>query len=181
MTKRQEPADIDIIATGGNFENQRSNNGIPAGKGAAISQIEELIVQALGPAAAIRTLFLKNSSGLTQNDRSAISEAVEFAPSSRVVIVHGTSTMDETARFLCSKHLSKTIVLTGTTVGFLTRPAEAFFNLGAAISLVQALPFGVYAAMNGRIIPPMSLRKDSETGRFDIASGEYLVYLRDRR
>lgn len=180
MTKRPQPADIDVIATGGHIEQRRNHSGLESYFASETSRIETLLVEALGPNASVKTLFLKNSSNLTADDRDAIFEAVEFTPSSRVVIIHGTTTLDETARFLFSKQLEKTIVLTGTTREFQERPAEAFFNLGAAISLVQALPFGVYGALNGRIIPPMSLRKDPNTGRFDTASGEYLTYSEDR-
>lgn len=181
MMKRPAPSDIDIIVTGGHFERRRNAAGAEFYETNGKSQTEALIMEALGPTPAVRTVFLKDSSSLTQEDRQTICEAAELTPSSRIVIVHGTSTLDETARFLFGMQLQKTIILTGTTAEFSKRPAEAFFNLGSAISLAQALPFGVYGAMNGRIIPPMSLRKDADTGRFDTASGEHLTYTADRR
>jgi L-asparaginase len=48
--------------------------------------------------------------------------------------------------------------------GFKTSDAE--FNLGVAIGAVQALPPGVYIAMNGQIFDPARVRKNRELKRF---------------
>ena len=179
--QRPNPADIDIISTGGHFEKRKSQDGALVYEPASNSFVEDMLAEVLGPAAAIKTAFLKDSSTFTDEDRRLICEQVEHCPMPRVVVLHGTSTLDETARFLFQMNLQKTIVLTGTTRRMDERPSEAFFNLGAAIGLVQAMPYGVYGVMNGRIIPPMSLRKDPVTGRYDTASGEHLSYTPTRQ
>lgn len=175
MSKRAAPQDIDIIVTGGYFERRGGDDGVGSYFDLDATHTKGLLNQALGPTAAFNTVFLKDSSTFTHDDRQVICDAVKRSPLPRVVIIHGTTTLDLTARYLFQMGLNKAIVLTGTTASFARRPGEAFFNLGAAIGLVQALPFGVYGVMNGRIIPPMSLRKDPETGRFDVASGEHLL------
>jgi len=180
MSKRAQPPDIEIIATGGFFEKRKAQNGIAQYPNVNESCVNQSLSKALGPPVLVTTLFLKDSSSITDDDRQLISEKVILSPLPRIIIVHGTSTLDVTTRFLYQFGLKKTIVLTGTTSGFEDRPEEGFFNLGAAIGLVQALPHGVYGVMNGRIIPPMSLRKDEQSGRFDIASGEHLLNVSDR-
>ena len=182
MRKKPDPADIEIIATGGNFEKRfEVADEAALYTDATGSQSEKMLAEALGPTAAIQTVFLKDSSKMSDEDRRTICEAARLSPLPRIVILHGTSTLDVTTRFLFQMNLKKTIVLTGTTANFEDRPSEAYFNLGTAIGLVQALPFGVYPVMNGRILRPMSLRKDSNTGRFDTASGEHLLNATDRR
>jgi L-asparaginase/Glu-tRNA(Gln) amidotransferase subunit D len=47
----------------------------------------------------------------------------------------------------------KTIVLTGAMVPYAFGSSDGLFNLGSALSFVQALPPGVYVGMNGRAFP----------------------------
>ena len=176
MPPRPSPADIELIATGGHFEARTAESGPDRYLATQHSRAQELLSAALGPDVAIKTLPLKDSSSMTDEDRSTILEAVQKSPLPRIVIIHGTTTLDTTARYLHRLAHGKTIVLTGTTAILEQNPVEAHFNLGAAIGLVQALPTGVYGVMNGRIIPAMNLRKDERSGRFDIASGEYLLF-----
>ena len=74
------------------------------------------------------------------------------AAESRIVITHGTDTMVETARGARrrARRAGKTIVLTGAMVPYAFGSSDGLFNLGSALSFVQALPPGVYIAMNGR-------------------------------
>jgi L-asparaginase len=44
------------------------------------------------------------------------------------------------------------------------------FNLGSALSFVQALPHGVYIAMNGKFFAWDNVRKNRERGEFEEAS-----------
>jgi L-asparaginase len=45
--------------------------------------------------------------------------------------------------------------------------SDGLFNLGSAISFVQALPTGVYVAMNGRCFDWDDVRKDRAAGTFE--------------
>ena len=45
--------------------------------------------------------------------------------------------------------------------------ADAHFNLGSALALVQTLPHGVYIAMNGKCFHWDNVRKNKNTGEFD--------------
>ena len=49
----------------------------------------------------------------------------------------------------------------------LTPVFDAEFNIGTAVGAVQALPPGVYIAMNGRIWNPARVRKNVEANRFE--------------
>jgi L-asparaginase len=61
----------------------------------------------------------------------------------------------------------KTIVLTGAMIPYAFGSSDGLFNLGSALSFVQALPPGVYLAMNGRCFEWDRVRKNKETGVFE--------------
>ena len=87
-----------------------------------------------------------------------------------IVITHGTDTMVETARGArrgARRRRPKTIVLTGAMIPYAFGSSDGLFNLGSALSFVQALPAGVYIAMNGRCFTWDRVRKNRETGTFE--------------
>ncbi len=116
----------------------------------------------------LKTLMQKDSLDMTEEDREIILQAVLDAPQSRIVITHGTGTMDQTAQYLDGKIGEKTVVLTGAMRPQSLGKSDAGFNLGGAIIAAQTLDYGVYAVMNGRVFEAKSLRKDTKLGRFDV-------------
>ena len=59
------------------------------------------------------------------------------------------------------------IVLTGAMVPYAFGSSDGLFNLGSALSFVQALSPGIYVAMNGRCFSWDNVRKDRDTGVFE--------------
>lgn len=110
----------------------------------------------------------KDSLHMDDQDRALIRQAIERQPHRHVLVTHGTDTMVETARALGGIE-GKVIVLTGALNPALFRGSDAVFNVGCAVGAVQALPDGVYIAMNGRIWDPARVRKNVEANRFEEA------------
>lgn len=117
----------------------------------------------------VRTLMMIDSLEMTDADRDLIAHNCAEAPEARVVITHGTDTMVDTARVLAREVEGKTIVLTGAMIPIAFGSSDGLFNLGGAITAVQALPPGVYITMNGRIFPWDAVRKNRSTGVFESA------------
>jgi L-asparaginase len=117
----------------------------------------------------IRTLMMIDSLQMTAADRGIIADQCLAASESRIVITHGTDTMVESARLLDSRIDGKTVVLTGAMVPYKFGSSDGMFNLGSALAFVQALPPGVYVAMNGRCFHAANVRKNRETGVFEDA------------
>lgn len=115
----------------------------------------------------IRTLMMVDSLDMTEPDRAIILENCRTCVEENIVITHGTDTMEETARMLGKAVLEKTIVLTGAMVPFKFGSSDGLFNLGSALAFAQALPAGVYVAMNGRCFPWHGVRKNRKTGEFE--------------
>ena len=87
--------------------------------------------------------------------------------STGVVITHGTDTMVETAKVLAKEIKDKTIVLTGAMIPYKFGSSDGLFNLGSALSFVQAMPLGVFIAMNGNIFHWNNVKKNKALGLFE--------------
>jgi L-asparaginase len=119
---------------------------------------------------AIETLMMIDSLEMTDRDRRVIAERCRSAAESRLVITHGTDTLIETAAALASAlgpQSGKTVVLTGAMIPYAFGSSDGLFNLGSALSFVQALPPGIYVAMNGRYFQWDRVRKNRATGVFE--------------
>jgi L-asparaginase len=115
----------------------------------------------------VTTLMMIDSLDMTAADRARIVDECARAAESRILITHGTDTMTETAAALAAAAAGKTIVLTGAMIPYAFGSSDGLFNLGSALSFVQALPAGVYIAMNGRGFNWDRVRKNRETGTFE--------------
>ncbi len=115
----------------------------------------------------IRTLMMVDSLEMTDEDRELIAHQCQHSDEDKIIITHGTDTMSETARYLAAKLSGKTIVLTGAMIPITFGSSDGLFNLGSALAFVQALPPGVYVAMNGRYFPWNNVRKNKQTGMFE--------------
>jgi L-asparaginase len=115
----------------------------------------------------IRTLMMIDSLEMTDGDREVILKNCREATEEMIIITHGTDTMEKTARMLGEAILDKTVVLTGAMIPFKFGSSDGLFNLGSAIAFVQALPHGVYVAMNGRYFTWNNVRKNRAAGEFE--------------
>lgn len=115
----------------------------------------------------IETLMLIDSLEMTDSDRNTILEHCRKTKEDRIVITHGTDTMDLTARALGEKIRNKTIVLTGAMIPYKFGSSDGLFNLGSALAFAQTLPPGVYVAMNGRYFTWDNVKKNRQTGQFE--------------
>lgn len=115
----------------------------------------------------IRTIMMIDSLEMTEADRALIVQNCVQAAEDRIVVTHGTDTMTETAAAIAREIRNKTVVLTGAMIPYAFGSSDGLFNLGSALSFVQALPAGVYVAMNGKCFPWDRCRKNRERGEFE--------------
>jgi len=118
-------------------------------------------------AVTVEALMLIDSLEMTDADRARILATCRSAPEERIVITHGTDTMELTARTVGAAALPKTIVLTGAMVPYTFGSSDGLFNLGSALAFAQALPPGTYVAMNGRCLGWDNVRKNKSSGVFE--------------
>lgn len=115
----------------------------------------------------IRTLMMIDSLEMTDEDRALIAYQCEQCDEDKIVITHGTDTMNKTARVLAEKVTNKTIVITGAMIPIKFGSSDGLFNLGSSLAFVQTLPPGVYVVMNGRYFNWDNVRKNKQTGVFE--------------
>jgi len=120
----------------------------------------------------IRIVMMIDSLEMTGADREIILENCKKSSEDKIVITHGTDTMVETAKILGQIIKDKTIVLTGAMIPYAFGSSDGLFNLGSALSFVQALPRGVYIAMNGKYFAWDNVRKNRERGEFEAVASE---------
>ena len=116
----------------------------------------------------VETLMMIDSLQMTDADRLHILSRCSAVPETRIVITHGTDTMEQTAAVLGPALPGKTIVLTGAMVPYTFGSSDGLFNLGTAMAFVQTLAPGVYVAMNGRCFPWDKVRKNKKAGIFEV-------------
>ena len=115
----------------------------------------------------VESLMLIDSLDMTDADRELILDRCMAATANRIVITHGTDSMEQTAAVLGQGIQGKTIVLTGAMVPYQFGSSDGMFNLGTALAFVQSLGPGVWVAMNGRAIPWHSVHKNRQAGVFE--------------
>jgi L-asparaginase len=154
-----------IIATGGTFD--KHYDAVKGVLGFGKTHLPQVLVQArVTLPITVQELMLLDSLDMGDADRERILQACNDAREERIVIIHGTDTMRETAEVLGLARLAKTIVLTGAMVPYEVAESDALFNAGFAIGVVQQLPQGVYIAMNGQLFSWNNVVKDRAAGRF---------------
>ena len=115
----------------------------------------------------IETLMMIDSLDMTNYQRNYIIQKCKKEPIKHIVITHGTDTMVETAKELANNISDKTIVLTGAMIPFKFGSSDGLFNMGSALSYVQALNHGIYIAMNGQIFNYENVQKNNRLGIFE--------------
>jgi len=158
---------IRIFITGGTFDKEYNEiTGKLYFKDTHMREILDLGRSKLD--VSIRTLMMIDSLDMTDSDRNLILENCISTKGDQIIITHGTDTMTDTARLLATGNLEKTIVLTGAMIPFKFGTSDGLFNLGNALGFVQSLPHGVYIAMNGRCFDYDKVKKNKETGVFEV-------------
>ena len=112
----------------------------------------------------------KDSLEMDNADRDLLCEIVTKVTEKSIVIVHGTDTMDKSAKALddwLGESHDKRVVFTGAMVPFSIDPVEATANLVMAVSTVQFLNSGVYIAMHGIVLPYDKIKKNRKIGVFE--------------
>ncbi len=157
-----------IIATGGTFD--KCYDPITGQLIFVDSVLPEALERArLTDPTTFEPLMAIDSLDMNDTHRAQILSACERSAEQKIVIIHGTDTMRETARVLGEAGLQKTIVLTGAMVPYRVASSDALFNLGFAVAVAQLNAPGVLVAMNGRVFSWDKVRKNKTDGIFESA------------
>ncbi len=159
---------IHIITTGGTIEGLDYDEEDSEVKGNEIS-IEDFFRSAnVSFQYSIESALNKDSRFITDDDRLLLVEKIKKTNTKKIIVTHGTFTMEDTAKYIGNHNLNKTIVLVGSFVLGTSKNTDAPFNLGYAIGSLQFLKPDVYVAMNGTIFHWKNVTKNLETNKFEL-------------
>ncbi|TPN87312.1 asparaginase domain-containing protein [Aquimarina algicola] len=158
---------IHIITTGGTIEGLDYSEKNSQNQESKIS-IENFFRPAnVSFSYTIESVLNKDSRSITDEDRQLLVDKIKATSAEKIVLTHGTFTMEDTAKYIGNLNLNKTIVLVGSFVLGTSNGTDAPFNLGYAICSVQFLKADVYVAMNGTIFHWKNVTKNLETNKFE--------------
>ncbi len=158
---------IRVLVTGGTFDKEYDEiNGRLFFKDTHLNELFKLGRANLE--INVSTLMMIDSLEMTEAHRDLILMNCKEAKEERIIITHGTDTMEITARTLGEANLQKTIVLTGAMIPYKFGSSDGLFNLGSAVAFVQSLSHGVYIAMNGKCFDWGNVKKNKQTGYFEV-------------
>lgn len=169
MTHAFETVDIAILVTGGTLDKIHDTET----ESLTFSEDDETHLPQLLTVGRcyyprVELLFKIDSLDMTDAHRQIVLDRIRNAPECRIIVTHGTGTLENTAKFLEGKVGDKTVVLTGAMRPFSLGRSDGGFNLGGALIAAQTLNQGVYGVMNGRVFQAKDLHKDTKLGRFDV-------------
>lgn len=157
---------IKILVTGGTFDKEYDEiNGKLFFKDTHLHEILELGRSRVP--VHVRTLMMIDSLEMTETDRNLILTNCRQSEEDKIIITHGTDTMEVTAKVLGEAKLDKTIVITGALIPYKFGSSDGLFNMGSAMAFVQTLPKGVYVAMQGRYFMWNNVKKNKASGVFE--------------
>jgi L-asparaginase len=160
---------IKIIVTGGTFNKFYNSikGDLEVKKG--VGFVQEIIKKSFKTNIRFSTkgIIFKDSVFFTDKDRERLSEEIKNATTSKIIVIHGTDTIKESALFVEKKKLNKCIVFCGSMMPYSIDPTEAVSNFTLAFAKVfYCWESGVFIAMNGLIEPICGIKKDRGRGYF---------------
>lgn len=115
----------------------------------------------------LQGILYKDSLEMDDNDRSVLAKTIAQSDEQIIIVVHGTDTMDLSARYVANLALEKVIVFTGAMIPFSIDPLEATANFSMAMGYAQNASNGVYIVMQGVMGRYDSVKKNKFAGKFE--------------
>ena len=157
-----------ILSTGGTFNKiyNPKNGQLEIDKSnSALKTIERKWLSKLN----YESIIHKDSLDFTDKDREFLANYINSCKQSKIVVIHGTDTIDISSKVIDSKNLKKSVVFTGAMVPFSIDPTEATANLALAIGFCNCSKVGTYIAMNGLVESYKKIAKNRDIGKFELA------------
>ncbi len=119
----------------------------------------------------IKGIIYKDSLDITTKDRKKLVDKINSSNKSKIIIIHGTDTMDITAKYL-DKHINnRQIVLVGAMKPYSIESVEATANLMLAYGFLLANnENNIYVSIHGLVEKFNNIYKNKEKGYFSVCS-----------
>jgi len=115
-----------------------------------------------------KSIIQKDSLDMNEQDRRELLESIKESNSRKILIIHGTDTMDLSANYLSKSLKNRSIVFTGAMKPYSIDSVEASLNLALSLGFLLSIDKdGVFISMGGKIAPFNLIRKNRSLGRFE--------------
>ncbi len=109
----------------------------------------------------------KDSLNMNDFDRDFLCKTIKNLKEEKIIIIHGTDTVDKSAKEVASKIKNKKIVFVGAMVPFFVDETEASANFALSVGFLEANPKnGIYIAMHSIVREFDQIYKDKKLGVF---------------
>jgi L-asparaginase len=162
--------DILIINTGGTFskvyDEVKGKLIIPKSS----KNLKAIILKAFKSKIKIKGMIYKDSLEFTHKYREKLYLAIQKTKYNKIIIIHGTDTMDISAKYISEKISDKIIIFTGAMMPVSIDVTEGISNLSMAIGFLNAtyIKNGIYISMHGYVKRYDEIRKNKDIGIFEI-------------
>ena len=158
---------IEIINTGGTF-NKRYNpiSGeleVPKDYLAIKNILKKSLFQ---KRVKITQIISKDSLEFTKKDRKKLTKTIKKSKANKIIVIHGTDTMNKSAKFVAKKIKNKKIIFTGAMKPFEIEKIEAVSNFMIGIGFLENCKNGIYISMHGNCKNFDKIRKNYKQGVF---------------
>lgn len=170
--EKNTPRDVLIITTGGTIEKTYDEfDGSLENRGTSIRNRILSKLRMPYTNLVIHPLLSKDSLYMDDNDRILIGGTLreEMKKNSPIVVLHGTDTMEHSARY-CYDHIKDpnvAVVFTGAMIPMGFEDTDATQNVTEAILASKLLPPGFYISFHNQIFKVPHVQKNKEKRTFE--------------
>ena len=164
MKKKAE--EILVLTCGGTFDKSKftkEGKFVPGETLATgmldIAQVDDIKVQ---------SVMKKDSLEMDNLDRQILLKAALDAKHKKIIVIHGTDTMVDSALHMQKGLKNKVVVFTGAMTPAIFKESDAGFNLGYAFGIINSLKNGIYIAMHGRYYLADQVLKNRDLMKFEV-------------
>lgn len=109
----------------------------------------------------VHGIIYKDSLDINKKNRIELKNLIQTYKEEKIIIIHGTDTMNKTAKFLNKKIKNKTIVFVGSMIPYSINKIEALATLSMALGFMNNTNNkDIYICMNGLIKKHTQIKKN---------------------
>ena len=115
----------------------------------------------------IKNILAMDSLDIKDMHREEMLMSINKTENENIILIHGTDTMSETAKYLDARIKNKKIIITGAMIPMSIDVNEAVMNFSASFGFLNGnVQNGVYISIHGLVDHHKKIYKNKEQGKF---------------
>jgi len=117
----------------------------------------------------VKGIIYKDSLTFNNEDREKLLTFIKSSKYKKIIIIHGTDTIDISSKYIAKNIKNKQIIFTGAMIPISIDESEGVANLSMAIGFLNAkAKNGVYISMHGNVKKYNKIEKNRKLGKFEV-------------